>query len=55
MDLIIKPYHSRELYIIDADESFTESFDYEVACNNTYYFKLDLISTLQMKITKRKT
>lgn len=40
MELIIKPYHSHKLCIIDTNESFTESFDYEVACNNIYYFKV---------------
>lgn len=37
MELIIKPYYSKKLCFIDTDESFTESFDYEVVYN-TYCF-----------------
>lgn len=40
MELLIEPYYRKKSCIIDIDKSFTKSFDYEVAYNDTYCFKV---------------
>lgn len=47
MELIMKPYCSKESCFIDTDKSFTESFDYEIDYND-FYFKVgfNLYSTM---------